>query len=112
MGVDKSPDQPGARDAINLGAVACHPNCAALFIKRREFFDRHEWFPGIPPAKILKCWTTEVARLLEIDDERGAIEEGQMADVIATPSNPLTDIQTLRDVHFVMKNGRVIRHDP
>ena len=64
---------------------------------------------GIPHAKILKCMTTNAAELFGIQQERGAIATGQWADIIATPNNPLDDIQALKDVHFVMKEGAIIR---
>ncbi len=65
---------------------------------------------GIPAPKILKCMTTNVAELLWIDDERGAVKAGFAADIVATPVNPLENIHTLRDVHFVMKDGEVIKY--
>ena len=64
---------------------------------------------GIPPADILKAMTTNAAELLDIQKERGALATGQAADIIATPANPLDDIQALRRVHFVMKDGRLIK---
>ena len=64
---------------------------------------------GIPAPKILKCLTANVAELLKIEKERGAIAIGQFADIVAPPQNPLDDIQALRKVHFVMKNGEVIK---
>jgi len=66
---------------------------------------------GIPPAKILKSMTTNVAELLAIQDERGAIAPGQFADIIATPENPLTNIEALRGVYFVMKEGSIVKHE-
>ncbi|MCH7754291.1 amidohydrolase family protein, partial [candidate division KSB1 bacterium] len=65
---------------------------------------------GIPPAKILKCMTTNAAELLAVQKERGAIAPGQFADIIATPENPLENIETLKKVHFVLKEGSVIKH--
>lgn len=64
---------------------------------------------GIPAAKILKCMTTNAAELLGFEGVRGAIAPGQWADVIATPQNPLEDISALTSVHFVMRNGTVVR---
>jgi imidazolonepropionase-like amidohydrolase len=64
---------------------------------------------GIPPAEILKAMTTNCAELLGIQKTRGAIAAGQAADIIATPGNPLENIETLRNVNFVMKDGKVIR---
>lgn len=64
---------------------------------------------GIPAPAILKAMTTNAAELLRIEKERGAIAAGLAADIIATPQNPLEDIQALRKVHFVMKDGKVIK---
>jgi imidazolonepropionase-like amidohydrolase len=64
---------------------------------------------GIPPADILRIMTTNAARLLGVDKQRGAIRDGLAADIIATPDNPLEQIQTLKRVAFVMKNGAVIK---
>ncbi len=64
---------------------------------------------GVPPAEILKCMTTNNAELFRISKERGAIVKGQFADIIAMPASPLDDIESLRKVNFVMKNGAVVR---
>ena len=64
---------------------------------------------GVAPADILKAMTTNCAELLRINKERGAIAVGQFADIIAVPGDPLQEIESLRKVNFVMKNGRVIR---
>ena len=49
------------------------------------------------------------AELLRISKQRGAIAEGLAADIIAMPANPLGDIESLRKVNFVMKDGKVVR---
>jgi imidazolonepropionase-like amidohydrolase len=64
---------------------------------------------GIPPNTILQALTTNAAKLLGIENERGIIKQGMMADIIATPENPLENIQTLKKVKFVMKEGQVYR---
>ena len=64
---------------------------------------------GVPPADILKAMTTNAAELLRIQDQRGAIAPGLAADIIATPKNPLDDIHTLRNINFVMKDGKIIK---
>lgn len=64
---------------------------------------------GIPPADILRAMTVSAARLLGVDKERGALQPGLAADIIAVPGNPLADIRVLKKVSFVMKNGVVYR---
>ena len=63
----------------------------------------------MPPKAILKIMTTNAARLLGVERVRGAIKPGLAADIIATPENPFDNIQTLRQVNFVMKDGKVFK---
>jgi imidazolonepropionase-like amidohydrolase len=64
---------------------------------------------GVPPAEILRAMTTNPAKLFRVDQTRGAIAPGLAADIIATPGNPLDDIEALRQVNFVVKDGKVVR---
>lgn len=64
---------------------------------------------GLPNSYLLRMLTTHAARLLDVAAQRGAIRPGMAADLIATPENPLEEIQTLQRVRFVMKEGVVIR---
>ncbi len=66
---------------------------------------------GIPPHAILQAMTTNAARLMKIADQRGRLAPGLAADIVAAPDNPLDNIAALKSVHFVMKGGRVYRHD-
>jgi len=64
---------------------------------------------GVPPADTLRAMTVHAARLLGVDKERGFLKPGYAADIIATPENPAENIQTLRKVSFVMKDGAIIK---
>jgi imidazolonepropionase-like amidohydrolase len=64
---------------------------------------------GIPAPAIFKAMTTDAVRLLGVDAQRGALKAGMAADFIATPGNPLDDIQTLKKVIFVIKNGQIVK---
>ncbi|MBI3664797.1 MAG: amidohydrolase family protein [Acidobacteria bacterium] len=64
---------------------------------------------GIPAPDILRMMTTNAAELLGVEKERGALQSGLYADLVAVPGNPLEDIQTLKKVSFVMKDGKVIK---
>ena len=66
---------------------------------------------GVPAKDTLQAMTINAARLLGVDRERGAIRAGLAADIIATPENPLDNIQTLRKVSFVMKEGSIIKNE-
>lgn len=66
---------------------------------------------GVPPADILRAITSNAARLLDIEKERGPLKVGLAADLVAVPGNPLEDVTTLQKVSFVMKDGVIIRHD-
>jgi imidazolonepropionase-like amidohydrolase len=65
---------------------------------------------GMPPAAVLRAATVVAADLID-KPNLGRIAEGYLADVIAVPGDPLADIAVTRDVNFVMKGGKVYRHD-
>jgi imidazolonepropionase-like amidohydrolase len=62
----------------------------------------------VTPANILKAMTTNGAELLRISKERGSIAAGEYADIIAVPADPLQEIESLRKIDFVMKNGKIV----
>jgi len=66
---------------------------------------------GVSPRQILQAMTTSAAKLMGMEKERGAIAPGYWADIVATPENPLQNIDAVRHVAFVMKGGKVIRND-
>jgi imidazolonepropionase-like amidohydrolase len=64
---------------------------------------------GVPAADILRVMTVNAARLLGVDKERGFLKPGFSADIVAAPENPLDNIETLKKVSFVMKDGAIIK---
>jgi len=66
---------------------------------------------GVPAKDTLRAMTINAARLLGVDGERGESKAGMIADIIATPDNPLDDIQAVRKVFFVMKDGNVFKNE-
>jgi imidazolonepropionase-like amidohydrolase len=65
----------------------------------------------IPAPEILKIMTVNGYQVCDMYDKRGPIKVGLPADLIAVRGNPLQDIDTLRDVRFVMKDGMVFKRD-
>lgn len=66
---------------------------------------------GMSPAAALRSATANAADLLGIARTTGTLEAGKAADVIAVPGNPLTDIQAMEKVRFVMKGGKVFKNE-
>jgi len=66
---------------------------------------------GIPAKDALRAITINGYKAADVQNERGAIKAGNYADLIAVVANPLEDIDALRDVQFVMKNGAVFKRD-
>jgi imidazolonepropionase-like amidohydrolase len=66
---------------------------------------------GMTPLQALRAATTVAAELIDVAD-RGRLEAGLLADVIAVPGDPLADLGVTEDVRFVMKGGRVFHHAP
>lgn len=64
---------------------------------------------GISATDILQAMTTRAALLLGVEKERGAIRPGMAADLVATPVNPLRNIDGLKRIDFVMKDGQIRR---
>jgi imidazolonepropionase-like amidohydrolase len=64
---------------------------------------------GVPADDIVRAMTVNAARLLGVDSARGFLKAGYAADIIAAPENPEENIQTLKKVTFVMKDGYVYK---
>ena len=99
-------------NAITRGArIACGSDAPAIPHGRNAkelvaLVDR-----GMTPAQAIRAATVVAAELIDVDD-RGRLDEGLLADVIAVPGDPLADITVTESVCFVMKGGEVYRNDP
>src|SRR5258706_1596654 len=56
---------------------------------------------GMKPIDAIRAATTVACELIDVDD-RGRLEPGLLADVVAVPGDPLTDITLTEKVGFVM----------
>jgi imidazolonepropionase-like amidohydrolase len=64
---------------------------------------------GMRSLAVLQADLINGAKLLDWEGQIGALKPGYLADIIATPGNPLDDISTLQHVEFVMKGGAVYK---
>lgn len=65
---------------------------------------------GASNFDVLQALTINGARVCGIENETGSLVEGKYADVIAVESNPLENIQTLKQVKAVVKQGRLVHY--
>ena len=65
---------------------------------------------GMTPLAAIQSATLGAIDLIGVDD-RGVIEAGKLADLIAVPGNPLEEVSQLEHVSFVMKGGDVVVAD-
>ncbi|GLU42791.1 amidohydrolase family protein [Allomuricauda sp. NBRC 101325] len=64
---------------------------------------------GMPIMEAIKAATVTNATLLGLGDNLGQLKEGYLADIIAVDTNPSKDVETLKNVVFVMKEGQVFK---
>jgi imidazolonepropionase-like amidohydrolase len=62
---------------------------------------------GMTPMQALQAATLTSADLIDRADELGRLQAGYLADIIAVPGDPATDITVTQDVRFVMKDGHI-----
>jgi imidazolonepropionase-like amidohydrolase len=74
-----------------------------------EEFSREVEF-GMTPMQAIQSATSRAAELLGKRGEIGVIAPGAYADLIAVAGDPLADINVLKTVHFVMKDGVVFQN--
>ncbi len=65
---------------------------------------------GMTPLEAIRAATTVAAELIDVSD-RGRLEPNLLADIIAVPGDPLSDIGAFERVQFVMKGGLIFKND-
>jgi imidazolonepropionase-like amidohydrolase len=65
---------------------------------------------GLPPIEALRAATSADAELLGISQKVGTLEKGRLADIVAIPGDPTTDITATERVSFVMKDGKIVKN--
>jgi imidazolonepropionase-like amidohydrolase len=64
-----------------------------------------ERFAGLRPVDVLRATTSEAATALGVSDETGRLESGLSADFLVLESDPLVDLNALRDPEAVIFRG-------
>ena len=63
---------------------------------------------GATTRQALNAATKNAAELCGVGSELGTVEPGKIADLIVVGGNPLADIENLRKLQLVLKEGRVV----
>jgi imidazolonepropionase-like amidohydrolase len=98
------------RNAVKIGVKISFGTDAAVYphgLNAKEFKLMVDL--GMTPIDALKSATATDAELLGIAQKVGTLEKGKLADVIAMPGDPTSDITATERVSFVMKEGKIIR---
>ena len=94
------------RNAVKMGVKISFGTDAAVFPhgqNAKEFKLMVDL--GMTPIDALKSATANDAELLGVSQKLGTLEKGKLADIIAMPGDPSSDITVTERVSFVMKEG-------
>ena len=116
-GVDPEParivrKRESVRAAIDAGVQLCFGGDVGVYphgdnVRELELMVDY----GMASRDAAIAATSGNADLFGVGDRLGRIAAGYLADLIAVAGDPTTDVGTLRTVRFVMKDGRIVRHD-
>ena len=87
----------------DMGGITWTESEAQEFSRMVEF--------GMSPMDTIRAATTRAAEMLDMKGEIGTLQRGAYADIIAVEGDPLKDISVLKNVRFVMKDGKVVKNE-
>ena len=98
------------RNALKIGVKIAFGTDAAVFPHGQNAKEFKLMFDlGMPAIDALRSATSITADLFGIADKVGTLEKGKLADIIAIPGDPTTDITATERVSFVMKEGKIVK---
>jgi len=89
-------------DAGNIGTMH-----ASSYFKEIEMF----LSAGISHAEIIKSATINAAKAIHKDVELGTVVADKKADLLLLDNNPLMNIDHVRDIDLIIKDGTIIQRD-
>ena len=98
------------REAMKAGVPICMGGDVGVFphgenAREMELMARE----GMAPIDVLKAATSGNAAIFHLED-RGRLEPGMLADLVAVEGDPSAEIAAVRKVRLVVKGGDAVRH--
>ncbi|HEV2114203.1 MAG TPA: amidohydrolase family protein [Terriglobales bacterium] len=87
----------------DIGGIPWSDPIAQEFARMVEF--------GMTPMQAIQSATLRSAELLDMQGDIGAVAPGDYADIVAVSGDPLKDVNVLKNVGFVMKDGKVFKNE-
>ena len=66
---------------------------------------------GMAPMDAIQAATSRAAEMLDMKGEIGVVAAGAFADIVAVSGDPLKSVEELKNVRFVMHDGKVFRNE-
>jgi len=66
---------------------------------------------GMSPMDALRAATSVDGELFGIAQKVGTLEKGKLADIVAIPGDPTSDISATERLVFVMKEGKIVKNE-
>ncbi len=96
--------------ALDAGVTICGGSDVGVFTHGDEAKELQLMvLLGMKPIDALVASTSADAAMLGMGDRLGSVKQGFFADLIAVDGDPTTDINAVRNVKFVMKNGVIYK---
>jgi imidazolonepropionase-like amidohydrolase len=95
--------------AMKAGVPICMGGDVGVFTHGKNWLEMEAMQrAGMSPAQVLISATSRNARIFHLAD-RGAIEPGLLADLVAVDGDPTKDVSAVEHVRLVIKGGEVVR---
>lgn len=114
-GIDPAPERvrqkrKSFRAALQAGVAICAGGDVGVFAHGKNYLELEKMVEyGMPVEAVLQAATSGNAEIFGWGGKIGSIRKGMLADIIAVPGNPVTDIKALEQVDFVMKDGVIYK---
>ena len=96
------------RLAMKEGVSICMGGDVGVFSHGRNWLEMDAMMrAGMTAPQVLIAATSGNARIFRLND-RGRVQPGMLADLVAVEGDPANDLSAIRKVQLVMKGGQVV----